>query len=360
MTTPQAMFHHPVIAIQTGVQNFSLKSKPISLKLQPGRFEKIKEKIIQEIEKFTTFTDATIQQFELTTDADILKYQEEGKRDIFMSALAPDFVTKYSNDIIYEDTYDKLSNFVTDVIGSQSAAAKSKEAEEKMSALTRDSDADEKFTRFLIRLERLAEIITDKADFQQYLVSKHFRRALTPSLKSLLKEREKGSETPLMIAKFLDGLGKNKRTVDLNQIEASATRDDFQQLHEELVSFKNEMREALRFHSTRYNEIDSAELNAIKTKPTANRQRPVHRQNDNFRPNDKFHQNDNFRQNNNFPPHWEINRYGRPFRCRKCGLRGHRDENCRGTTLICRICEEPGHIQPACPQRAQSGPPKNL
>ena len=44
MTTPQAMFQHPVIAIQAGVQNFSLKTKPVTLKLAPGEFDKIKEK----------------------------------------------------------------------------------------------------------------------------------------------------------------------------------------------------------------------------------------------------------------------------------------------------------------------------
>ena len=164
MTTPQAMFQHPVIAIQTGVQNFSLKSKPITLKLQPGEFEKIKDKIQQEVDKFTTFTDATIAQFGLQADADIFKYQEEGKRDILISALAQDFVAKHHSEIIYEDTFTKLNAFVTDVIGSQSASAKSKEAEDKMATLTRDTLSDEKFARFLTRLERLAKIVTDKDD----------------------------------------------------------------------------------------------------------------------------------------------------------------------------------------------------
>ena len=151
----QAMFQHPVIAIQTGIANFSLKTKPISLNLEPDEFERIKEKITQEVEKFKIFTDATIEQFDLKTDADILKYQEEGKREILLSSLAPEFVKKYQSQIIYEDTFSKLSAFITDIIGSQSAKSRRKAAEEKMRKITRDSAADEKFSRFLIRLKRL-------------------------------------------------------------------------------------------------------------------------------------------------------------------------------------------------------------
>ena len=45
MSQSQAVFQHPVIAIQNGVQNFSFKSKPVTLRLEPGEFEKVQKKI---------------------------------------------------------------------------------------------------------------------------------------------------------------------------------------------------------------------------------------------------------------------------------------------------------------------------
>ena len=214
-----------------------------------------------------------------------------------------------------------------------------------MATLTRDTLSDEKFARFLTRLERLAKIVTDKDDVQQFLINKHFRRALTPNLKSLLQEREKTSETPTKIASFLDSLGKNKRSVDLHSIE-STTQAEIHQLNEKFDSLKNELknelREILRIQSSRNYECEQAELNAVKLKPRVSRPEPSDQRTDNF------------------PPHWEINRYGRPYRCRKCGILGHRDENCRGTKLVCRICNQPGHIQPACPRRNQNQLTKNF
>ena len=50
---------------------------------------------------------------------------------------------------------------------------------------------DEKFSSFLIRLQRLAEIVTDNTDVQKFLVNQYFDEALSPTLKAFLREREK-------------------------------------------------------------------------------------------------------------------------------------------------------------------------
>ena len=350
----QAMFQHPVIAIQTGIANFSIKSKPISINLEPDEFERIKEKIAQEVEKFKIFTDATIEQFDLKTDADILKYQEEGKREILLSALSPEFLKKYQSQIIYEDTFQKLNAFITDIIGSQSAKSRRKAAEEKMRKITRDSAADEKFSRFLLRLKRLAEIITDNKDIQVFLVERYFDDALSPNLKTFLREKEKGSETPEKIAEFLDKLGKHKKTVDLNSLELSSSKQ-IDQLHEKIDSLQNEMRALFRYQQCKSYEEETADLYALKAKP---KQQQVHatRKSVTFSEKQSWRPN---QANETFPPHWELNRYGRPFRCRKCGLRGHRDQNCTGTDFVCRICNKVGHIQPACPDRKRDQIQKN-
>ena len=112
MANPQAMFQHPVMAIQSGVQQFSFKTQPINLRLEPGEYDLIKTKINSEVNKYSNFTNATIEQFDLESDAEIKKYQEDGKREILFSSLASDFLEKYRADLIYEDTFEKLLKLI--------------------------------------------------------------------------------------------------------------------------------------------------------------------------------------------------------------------------------------------------------
>ena len=335
------MYQHPVIAIQTAVKNFSLRNQPISLKLRPGEFEKIQDRIGQEVKKFTSFTDATINEFQLQNDTDIIKFQNDGKREILLSALAPDFIDKYQSDIHYEETYEKLNKFVSEIIGCQSAAAKSRAAKEQMKSITRDSASEEKFSRFYTRLDRLAKLVSDKPDVQKFLVVEHFSRSLSPNLKTFLHEQGKTSEEPAKVAEFLDKMEKYRRTIDLNQIEGFETKKEIHALNEKfdkLINEKfdklqNELKEILQLQKATKFDYEAVEINAVS--------KPKYQPRENRKPN---------LQPETFPPHWELNRYGRPIRCRKCGLRGHRDVKCPGTDLICRLCQKKGHIAPACPK----------
>ena len=344
MANPQAMFQHPVIAIQTGVEQFSFKSKLITLRLEPGDFDIIRTKIDSGVSKFTNFTNATIDQFDLADDTEIKSYQEDGKREILYSALAPDFLRKYEADLIYEDSYDKLMKFINETIGTQSTTCRSKIAEEKMANLTRDSAADEKFSRFLTRLERLAQLVSSEKIIQEFLVNKYFHSAISPSLRSFLREREKSTETPIKIAEFLDNLGKHKKVVDLNSLESSRTNKKIKELDEKIDAkfsvLHTEIKEILRNQQSQYTTSQVAEVHAVKN---------LKSQGQTF-----F---DSRNETSSF--HWELNRYGRPYRCRKCGLRGHRDQNCKGTDLTCRICKVVGHISTACPKREQVQMSKN-
>ena len=335
-----AVFQHPVIAIQTAVQNFSLKTKPITLKLRPGEYEKISERLTQEVQKYSSFTDATIKEFGLEADKTIQKFQADGKRDILLSALAPDFIEKYQSEIYYEDSFEKLKNFVIEVIGSQSAKSRSKAAQDEMTKLTRDSASEEKFLRFFTRLSRLAKIVTDDHGVQKFLLAEHFERSLSPALKTFLHEQGKAGEDPESIAKFLDKMNKFKRTVDLHSVELTETKEEIHNfMQEKFDQLQAEMRKILDFQRNA-NLQYSADINALAKKANSNSNSKERSRND----------------YETFPPEWELNRFGKPFRCRKCGVRGHRDFNCKGTTLTCFLCKEVGHIQPACPKNPRSIP----
>ena len=333
-----AVFQHPVIAIQTAVQNFSLKTKPITLKLRPGEYEKISDRVAQEVQKYSSFTDATIKEFGLEADQTMKKFQADGKRDILLSALAPDFIEKYQSEIYYEDSFEKLKTFVTEIIGSQSAKSKSKAAQDEMSKLTRDSASEEKFVRFFTRLSRLAKIVTNDPSVQKFLLAEHFERSLSPALKTFLHEQGKASDEPESIAQFLDKMNKFKRSVDLHSVELTETKEEIHAfMQEKFDQLQAEMRKILDFQRNAKIQY-SADINALAKKPISNQNYKDRKGND----------------YETFPPEWELNRFGRPFRCRKCGVRGHRDVNCKGTTLICRLCNEVGHIQPVCPKNPRS------
>ena len=227
-----------------------------------------------------------------------------------------------------------------------------------MHALTRDSSSDEKFARFLIRLTRLAKIVTDKPDVQQFLINKNFRRTLTPQIRTFLQERGKNKEEPEKIAEFLDALGKNKRMLDVNSMHTSPTSEEILQIQETINNMRKEMREILVL---RQPLEDAPEVHALRATGKDSKTHP--------KPHAASQES-----TGSFPGHWELNRYGRPYRCRICNTRGHRDEtcrwtptvgtpfckkcglrnhcteNCRGTTLICHICNKAGHIQQVCPQ----------
>lgn len=332
------MFQHPIVAIQSGAINFSLKTKPINLKLLPSEFETVKKNVENAVEKFTNYTNATMKEFNLQSDADILKYQSEGKRDILIAALATDFLQKYASDLHYEDTYGKLLQFITDVFGSQSAAAKSKAAEEKMSTITRDSSTDEKFSRFLTRLERLAKIVTDEPKIQSFLVDRHFQKSLSPKIRNFLKEQKKTSSSSEDIAKFLDDMDKHKQSIDIHSLETNQTRDEIHALSDKFDRLQAEMREILKFNLSQQS-ADAVEVNAISNKKTN-------------KPNQKP-----FMSQNGHRPmrsNWEYDRWGKPVQCKKCGLRGHRTEMCRGCRLECRNCHEIGHISPVCPKNERN------
>ena len=80
---------------------------------------------------------------------------------------------------------------------------------------------------------------------------------------------------------------------------------------------------------TNQNSRFEAEINKLKTTPKFNSSKTQ------FDETDSIRQKLSYFQTSAKPiepkPEWELNKYGKPFRCRKCGLLGHKDQNCKGT-----------------------------
>jgi len=59
-----------------------------------------------------------------------------------------------------------------------------------------------------------------------------------------------------------------------------------------------------------------------------------------------------------YSPRWELDRFGVPIQCNKCGWKGHKAANCMGL-IRCSHCREQGHAISICPKRKNDSSAKN-
>ena len=57
-------------------------------------------------------------------------------------------------------------------------------------------------------------------------------------------------------------------------------------------------------------------------------------------------------------PKWELNKFGVPIICDKCGWKGHKTKDCWGL-IRCVNCNERGHAITICPKLTTTTKPKN-
>ena len=160
------------------------------------------------------------------------------------------------------------------------------------------------------------------------------------NLRQYLCDHDELDSEPLDQAKFLDKKRKNKKQIQINEIGA-AQNSAFQKELMEQMANQNQVLTALTEKitqlTTQNNQLTNqnakfeAEINKLKTTPKSVSSE-AQRSQKQIEPR----------------PEWELNKYGKPFRCRKCGLLGHKDQNCKGTNLTCNKCHQVGHIAPAC------------
>ena len=351
---------HPIACIQQAKQNFEYGSdKPIKTRVTPAHFTSIKSDIKNRINQFDRLTKASLVEHSLETDIELLGFQEIAKRDILHSAIDPNFLQKYSDDIEFEKTFDGLLQFISEIIGTQTEKQRISEAKAKLESISRNIEDEERFVRFLDKLKRIAEPISKNSEIKQYLITDAFNKNLNRPLRTFLHEHEKSDESIENIAAYLDRMQKYKHS-HINQIDVVAAKkmdelcEQNQRLQtqnisieEKLDSLKKEMQKmivaAVAQSTMEINRIETTEKQPVKTYQPEERQYPNKDQ--------RYHRQ-------RFNPKWEVNKFGVPITCNKCGWKGHQTKNCLGL-IRCVNCSEQGHAITICPKLKTSLNSKN-
>ena len=332
---------HPLDAMQVGLQAYGFNGKPlIKLGLPKSRGEKVFKEIEMALRQFDFTTDNSITQFNLTDDQNIKELKTYNRLILVKSAIGYDFSNKYDDEIGNVDSAEQLITFLKDTIGTVSKTEKVIQAKNQLNEAHRRSDEEETFCRFHSRLSNLAKICNSNDNIQSYLIKDVFEKSINSNLKQYLRDHDKLNAEPLEQAQFLDKMQKFKKIVTVNEIDA-AKNSAFQM---ELMTQIQNQNKAMAIQSQALTELTekiakmSTQNSTLEAEIFKLRATPKTENQTKSQPTKTFEPR----------PEWELNKWGKPFRCRKCGLLGHRDENCKGTHLTCRNCNQVGHIAPVC------------
>ena len=355
---------HPAALIVQARSNFEFIEKMVNSKLRPKQFGSIKEEIEKRISHYNCLTDASMKSHSLDNDEKIKQYQDNGRRDILLSTIDPEFLSKYQEDIQYEKTYEDLLKFLSDTIGSHSEKQKAREAEARLSTETRYINENEKFTRFLSRINRIANDASNQPSIREYLVENTFRKNLTPRHNSFLREHEKSEDSIQKIAEYLDKMRKNVADVSVNSLELEGATQKISELyrqnselhaqnnklHQKFDALQEDMKRVMVAVTTQnptnqrsHQNASSIELNQVNQNGSKNEKRDTK----------------NAIQSMDRRRFWDRKPDGTPVTCDQCGLWGHFGKNCRRTTR-CAICQTVGHSKFICPQNKSNNVSKNL
>ena len=344
-TAPQtgAMARHPIETMAVCINTYGFTGRPIvKIGISGEKAAKAFDAINFALERAQFLILSSMKVFSLENDEEIKKHFERTKLDLVKTSLSDEFAKKYEDEIDTIETAENLIILLKNIIGEISEAQIIEQARKKLQNITRSSDENETFTRFLARIVQLATQISQTEAIQEYLTKDAFERNLTPNNKQFLLESEKTNETIQNKAAYLDKMKKNKRNPHINEIDSKKSTAFEEEMLKQLTALTSKIDEMRT-----QNSAQECEIFKLKTeiKKGGNQQTKIPEKGVT-----KFPEN----QPRYINPSWELNKYGKPYRCRRCGILGHKDENCRGTTLQCRNCNKVGHIAPACKQIAKN------
>ena len=333
---------HPMECMQIARTTYGFTGKPIiKIGINKERSSQIFQQLDFALEQFNFTVDASIEKFQLTACDKTTKYKIHNQMELIKSAIDAQFLNKYETDIFFIKTPEELIALLKKLIGTISPQQKQENARKQLAEATRRVDEEEEFEQFHTRLSHLARASNNNTAIQDFLLKNAFEKSLNENHRQFLIDQDQMGLNILEKAKYLDKRNKHKRQIRVNEIETTANNAIQIELINQMSALTAKIAELSTQNATfaTQNAAFEAEIFKLKTQPKIQ----------NF-PTQTQQTKTNMPQiDRSFPPQWELNKWGKPYRCRKCGLLGHKDEKCRGTQLTCRKCNKVGHIVPACP-----------
>ena len=374
---------HPIEILQNFEENFRESVPKITLKpkMSKRKLQDIREKFAQDTEDMTTILNTAVKNYNIQPGSEEAQKIEARFRKtrlrILMSYLSKDFESRYEDELRGLTGSTDFFQLLGEIIGTVSDADLVREAKEKLADISRDTEEEETFTRFIKRVSNLAKTASKNVDIlTNHYIEENWNRNLTPEIKRYLLDQGQSSKTPQKTADFLDKMKKYKRKAEVSVISARdiILQEQIDNLSNQFASFPEMIRESL---TTSISSIvqqqvqamtsDIADIHRISAKKEDSRKKEDQQRNNYFRRDDREshsqQQNSSNREpkrdsnynqgqaERSFPDHFEFAPDGRPYRCTKCGILGHHSRNCKGTNFSCRYCGEIGHIKFACPKK---------
>ena len=198
------------------------------------------------LEAFSAACDNIVTACGGETDATTATAIKRGKIEIIKSVLADNFVQKYKHEVRSKDNGDDLITIIKKVICRSTDEEKINFAKKELRKTSRRIHEDEPFVIFVDRLKNWSSKITSDKNFEKYLVEEQFNDNISPSLRQYLLDMDKLELDVESKAMFLDRKGKHKKSLSVNQIVLTESKEILDELEKEMSSENDKLREGIQ------------------------------------------------------------------------------------------------------------------
>ena len=330
---------HPTIQMAKMMKNFVfLSDKPLKVDMDTAEAGDTFAVIEKKLKRFDAVAADIQESYGKEEDAITKEAKEDFRLEIVHSAIDENFRRIYKNELRTMRTAKSLFEFLKNSFDHLTKEEKANAAEKELESMVRLMERNERFVSFYNRLQCTAALVDDNEYVRNHLIKKVFKANLTPRLQEFLVIQGKQNVSVSDMAKFLDEKLQYKNRLTVSSVESGRMEKDLSILKTEIKALTENMTLLMQTVSKQHDD-ETGIINQIEHHKNG---RKVHTKRRENTPN--FRQK---MQNQQFQ--WELNKYGKPIKCQKCGLMGHSSSSCLGLCKQrCYSCKEVGHLQSVC------------